>query len=51
MSRRVVVTGIGCLSALGADRESVWRGLVDGRSGIGTLTLFDPTGLSQPTGR
>jgi 3-oxoacyl-[acyl-carrier-protein] synthase II len=44
MSRRVVVTGIGCLSALGADREAVWRGLVDGRSGIDTLTLFDPTG-------
>ncbi len=42
--RRVVVTGIGCLSALGADRESVWQGLVDGRSGIGTLTLFDPAG-------
>jgi 3-oxoacyl-[acyl-carrier-protein] synthase II len=42
--RRVVVTGIGCLSALGADRESVWRGLVEGRSGIGALTLFDPTG-------
>jgi 3-oxoacyl-[acyl-carrier-protein] synthase II len=42
--RRVAVTGIGCLSALGADRESVWHGLVDGRSGIKTLTLFDPTG-------
>lgn len=42
--RRVVVTGIGCLSALGADRESVWQGLVEGRSGIGTLTLFDPAG-------
>jgi len=42
--RRIVVTGIGCLSALGADRESVWRGLIEGRSGIGTLTLFDPTG-------
>jgi 3-oxoacyl-[acyl-carrier-protein] synthase II len=42
--RRVVVTGVGCLSALGAGRESVWQGLVDGRCGIGTLTVFDPTG-------
>jgi 3-oxoacyl-[acyl-carrier-protein] synthase II len=42
--RRVAITGIGCLSALGADRESVWRGLIEGRSGIDTLRLFDPTG-------
>jgi len=42
--RRVVVTGIGCLSALGADRESVWQGLIEGRSGIGALTLFDAAG-------
>ena len=42
--RRVAVTGIGCVSAVGADRESVWRALVDGRSGIDTLTLFDASG-------
>ncbi|MEO8071066.1 MAG: beta-ketoacyl-[acyl-carrier-protein] synthase family protein, partial [Acidobacteriota bacterium] len=42
--RRVAVTGIGCVSALGATREAVWQGLVAGRSGIGPLSLFDATG-------
>jgi len=42
--RRVVVTGIGLMTALGCDRESVWRGLVEGRCGIGAITLFDATG-------
>lgn len=39
--RRVLVTGIGLLSPLGIDRESTWRGLVEGRSGIGEVTRFD----------
>ena len=42
--RRVAITGIGCLSALGNSRESVWRGLTEGRCGIDRVTLFDPTG-------
>jgi 3-oxoacyl-[acyl-carrier-protein] synthase II len=42
--RRVVVTGIGMISALGTSRETVWDGLVRGRCGIGNVTLFDATG-------
>jgi 3-oxoacyl-[acyl-carrier-protein] synthase II len=42
--RRVVITGIGILSALGTSREEVWNGLVEGRCGIGDVTLFDATG-------
>src|SRR4029077_15399632 len=38
---RVVVTGMGALSALGNDVASTWDGLVAGRSGIGTLESFD----------
>ena len=41
---RVVVTGIGALCALGTDRETIWRGLIDGRCGIGHVSLFDTTG-------
>ena len=40
--RRVVITGIGCLSPLGNDLESTWDGLKNGRSGIGRITLLDP---------
>jgi 3-oxoacyl-[acyl-carrier-protein] synthase II len=42
--RHVAVTGIGLLSALGNNRVDVWAGLLAGRCGIRTLTLFDGTG-------
>ncbi len=44
-SRRVVVTGMGMLSALGNDVASSWDGLVAGRSGITTIDAFDPSRL------
>jgi 3-oxoacyl-[acyl-carrier-protein] synthase II len=43
--RRVVVTGIGCLSPNGNDREEYARALKLGSSGIGRISLFDPEGL------
>ena len=43
--RRVVVTGMGMLTALGNDVSSSWEGLVAGRSGIGPITAFDPSRL------
>jgi len=43
--RRVVVTGMGMLTALGNDVASSWEGLVAGRSGIGPITAFDPSRL------
>jgi 3-oxoacyl-[acyl-carrier-protein] synthase II len=39
--RRVVVTGMGALTPIGNDVPSFWDGLVNGRSGIGPITLFD----------
>ena len=44
--RRVVVTGMGMLSALGNDVATSWAGLVAGRSGIRTIESFDPSRLS-----
>ncbi|MES2209876.1 MAG: beta-ketoacyl-ACP synthase II [Chloroflexota bacterium] len=44
---RVVVTGMGALSALGNDVASTWAGLVAGRSGIRTIERFDPSRLSS----
>jgi len=40
--RRVVVTGMGALTPIGNDVPSYWDSLVNGRSGIGRITLFDP---------
>jgi len=43
--RRVVVTGMGALTALGQDVGSTWDGLLAGRSGVATIGAFDPSRL------
>ena len=44
--RRVVVTGIGMISPLGIGNEPTWNGLIEGRSGVGPITKFDPTAFA-----
>ena len=39
--RRVVVTGLGLVTPLGADVETTWANLIAGKSGAGTITHFD----------
>lgn len=46
--RRVVVTGVGLVSALGIGTEETWAGLTAGRPGVAPITLFD---ASQHTTR
>lgn len=43
--RRVAVTGIGLVSALGVGTEETWRGLVEGRSGVGPIESYDASSL------
>ena len=45
MTRRVVVTGVGLVCALGIGTEESWRNLVAGCSGIAPITSFDTTGF------
>jgi 3-oxoacyl-[acyl-carrier-protein] synthase II len=39
--RRVVVTGMGCVTPLGVDVATTWEGAVAGQSGVGEITRFD----------
>jgi len=45
VTRRVVVTGVGLVCALGIGTEESWKNLVAGQSGISPITLFDTTGF------
>ena len=44
--RRVVVTGLGCVSPVGNTVADAWSNLLAGRSGIGPITRFDATAMS-----
>jgi 3-oxoacyl-[acyl-carrier-protein] synthase II len=41
MSKRVVITGVGLVNAVGNDTATVWRSLCEGRSGVATIASFD----------
>ena len=44
--RRVVVTGLGCVSPVGNTVAEAWANLLAGRSGIGLITRFDAAGFA-----
>ncbi|MFI5322681.1 MAG: beta-ketoacyl-ACP synthase II [Thermodesulfobacteriota bacterium] len=39
--RRIVVTGVGLITPLGTDTQKTWKGICEGRSGIGRIKKFD----------
>jgi 3-oxoacyl-[acyl-carrier-protein] synthase II len=41
MRKRVVITGMGCISPLGNDISTLWSNILAGRSGVGLITLYD----------
>jgi 3-oxoacyl-[acyl-carrier-protein] synthase II len=49
-SRRVVITGLGAITPLGLDAETMWRNLVAGKSGARRITRFDPTPFNTKIG-
>jgi 3-oxoacyl-[acyl-carrier-protein] synthase II len=40
---RVVITGLGAVTPLGLTAEEFWQGLIQGKNGVGPLTIFDPS--------
>ena len=44
--RRVVVTGLGLVTPLASGLEKSWKRLIAGQSGAGSITRFNPVGLS-----
>src|SRR5438105_7658963 len=41
--RRVAVTGMGFVTPIGSDMETVWSNMIEGVSGVGRITRFDTT--------
>lgn len=46
LNKRVVVTGLGAITPLGESVSEFWNGLVSGTSGVGPMTLADPSAYS-----
>ena len=49
-NRRVVVTGLGVVSPIGNDIDTVWSNLLNGYSGIGEITHFDTSKYDHKAG-
>lgn len=45
-NRRVVVTGVGLVSAVGVGTEETWKNILAGTTGIGPITRFEADGFS-----
>jgi 3-oxoacyl-[acyl-carrier-protein] synthase II len=41
MRKRVVITGMGCISPLGSDISTLWKNILAGKSGVGLITHYD----------
>ena len=39
--RRVVITGMGCVTPLGIGRDAFWKALIEGESGVRKIESFD----------
>ena len=44
--RRVVITGLGCISPVGNTVADAWNAVISGKSGIAAITKFDASAFS-----
>jgi 3-oxoacyl-[acyl-carrier-protein] synthase II len=47
MTEKVVITGMGTLNPVALDVAGFWKGLIEGKSGLGPVTRFDPSRLTS----
>lgn len=47
MKRRVVITGLGVITAIGSSKDELWREILQGASGIRRITRFDATSFDS----
>jgi 3-oxoacyl-[acyl-carrier-protein] synthase II len=45
MKREVVITGMGCITPLGEDPDTLWANIIQGKSGVDWITSFDASDL------
>ena len=50
MPKRIVITGIGIVSPIGTGKDAFWSNLVNGKSGIKNISLFDTSEMNCKTG-
>lgn len=50
MKHRVVITGMGVVTAAGIGKDQFWKAIVDGKSGVDYITSFDTTGFDVKIG-
>ncbi len=50
MRKRVVITGMGCISPVGNDVHSLWSNIVSGKSGVGQITHYDTSNFEVKIG-
>ncbi len=50
MRKRVVITGMGCISPVGNDVPSLWSNILSGKSGVGQITHYDTANFEVKIG-
>ncbi|MFW6264603.1 MAG: beta-ketoacyl synthase N-terminal-like domain-containing protein, partial [Bacillota bacterium] len=50
MERKVVITGLGVVSALGTELDKFWNNIINSKSGISKITKFDVSDFPSKIG-